>query len=340
MDNNDNQEIDDKIVETDEAKEIELYDEPEHEKNEPKHHDVEEPFDENAAEEPAPRKQEKRPRANKRINELQREKYQALMELDHVKSENEKLKRIADLSNKTALFNYEENVKQRLDQAKNQMAQAIESGDIQAQTNAQLDLSMAATEYKQAKDWKVQKEYEDSQHQQNLQYQQQEQQQGIPIEAQNWAVRNTWLNSNSEDYDEELATIVDSAVDKMDAYLYRNGLGNKVYSREYFQEIDNYVNSLRNQREEQIPSNNQYAEDDSDDYQPNVRRQIPMRQTKQSVAPVRSRNMESGRNKEILSISSEQREMASLLGVSPKLYALEKNRLEKLGKQSLNRGGR
>src|ERR1700721_4281176 len=117
MNDNENQEFDDKVVESDEAKDIELRDEeePEQREPEPEPEDIEEPFDEDADEKPEPKKQEKRPRANKRINDLQREKYQALVELENIRAENEKLKRIADQSNQTALYNYEENVKQRLE---------------------------------------------------------------------------------------------------------------------------------------------------------------------------------------------------------------------------------
>jgi hypothetical protein len=316
-------ELNEKDVPQQEEQEVTIPDEPEIEGSDVKE-DAEQPFDEHAEERPSEPVKEKRPRANKRINELQREKYQALMELENIKSENEKLRKIAELSNQSALFNYEENLKQRLDYAKGKMAQAIESGDIQEQTNAQIELSMAASEYKQAKDWKIQKEYENNQHQESL-MNEQKNRTGIPSEAQNWARRNTWMNSNSEDYDEELTNHVDAAIDRLDAYLYRNGFGNQIYSREYFQEIDNYVNSLRQQRE-------QTYERDEDDYNPNQGRHIPMKQARQSVSPVRSQNAESGRRSEKFTVSKDELELASMSGITPEKYVIEREKLRKAGK--------
>lgn len=256
--------------------------------------------------------------ADKRIHEIQKEKYQALDELQKLREENEQLRKMADLSTQSAIINYDMTVKQRLERAKQLKTQAIESGDVNAQIEADVELSSAVGEMQKANDWKLQKSYQDQQI--NETYQQ-------PPEVINqkeinrWVNENAWLSPNNEDYDEELANKMNVVTDSLDSHLFRTGQAHLRFTREYFNELDAYKRQLLSESEAPPESNRS-----NQGHQFSQRRSAPVRTSNRPpVSPVRGqRNSSIQEDRPRYTISNEERDMAQRMGVSDKAYVYER----------------
>jgi hypothetical protein len=263
-------------------------------------------------ESPAAEKRRKyRDPAKTRINQIQRERYAAIDEANRLRDENERLRRIAALSTETASRQFEDNVAQRFDRAKQLKMQAYESGDIKAQTDADVELADAMADFKSHNNWKAQEALKA----QEAQYQPRQPIVQGPIvnerEARGWIERNSWANPNTQDYDPELFTIADNAASQLDLYCYKNGQAHLIQSPEYFQQLDNYMEQARQQLESQPRQS--YG-----------RSQIPMRQPgRGGVMPVRGSNNAQASGRQKTPLTPEQKSMAQSLGVSEDLYRQE-----------------
>ena len=282
-------------------------------------------------------KVKKRSSADKRIHEIQKEKYQALDELQRIKEENEHLKKMAEISTQSAIINYDMTVKQRLDRAKQLKAQAIESGDVAAQVEADIELSSAVSELQKANDWKMQKSYQD---QQMSEVYQQPPEVSNQREIQRWVNENQWMNPNSHDYNESLASKMNAATDSLDAYLFRTGQHDLRFTREYFNELDAYRSQLISE-----------MEDNSDEYeapvrsrndsQPAQRRNVPMKTSNRPpVSPVRSQRPSSSGEPQRFTISNEEKEIARRMGVTDKAYVYHRETQARQRPDQRSRGDR
>jgi len=272
---------------------------------------LDEGFEEDASEEP--KRKGKMP-AHTRIQQIQREKYQALDELNRIREENEYLRRMAlDLNYKAeesgnaAMIHYDKSANLKLDQAKAKKAHAIENGDIQAQLDADVEIASATNELQQIRSWKAQQALEAQnrqlQQQQEAYYQQQQAPNQVdPADAYNWLENNPWFVPQNENYNPEMVEAVKSYSDQVENYLYRVGRPDLIMSKEYFQEIDNYVNSL----------------------QSSARRGLNMKPVRGGVAPVRNSASHSVQEKQQFKLTSEEKDMARRLGVSDQVYMQHK----------------
>lgn len=255
-------------------------------------------------------KPKKKSNIGQRLSEVQREKFQALDENRRLREEVERLKGVADTSTRTALNHYDDAVNQRLNAAKEKKRKALESGDIDAQTNADVELGMATAEYQEANRLKAQQQmYEQQQqpYQQNP-YQQQEQ---IPpyhdpnamYFAQEFVNENPWYDSRNEDYDQEMAYAMNHIVNGFDQNLRAAGLGNHIQrSPEYFATLRERAQELAN-------------------YKRQLGGDLNMRQTRSPVAPVRQGGFSSqNQSSKKMGLSAEEKEIARGMGLKDEQY--------------------
>lgn len=265
--------------------------------------------------------------AKNRINQIQRQRYAALDEANRLREENERLRRLATISTETASKQFEDNVLQRLERAKNLKMQAYEAGDIKAQTDADLEMADAMADYKSHNTWKAQESLKSQENSYNSQ---------VPIkqgpivnerEARGWIERNSWANPNTSEFDRDLFQIADNAASQLDLYCYKNGQAHLIQSPQYFQELDNYMEQARQHMESQRQSHG--------------RGQIPMKQPMRGgVTPVRASNNALGSSKQKMQLTQEQRDLAKSLGVTEDVYRQEVLRDMKDRPERYNRGGR
>lgn len=256
--------------------------------------------------------------AKTRINQLTREKYQALDEVRRLQEENAYLKKqTSDLGSKVAdstlaaMSHYDNSVQLKLEKAKQDKVKAIESGDIQAQIDADVKLAEVAQEMHQINNWKAQESAEVEQYKNNktqetnLNYQQpspsQYQQPAVNQETINWLSKNTWLNPQSQDYNPELTkAIVDYSAYADEACL-KAGRPDLIRSELYYQDLDEYVKHVTN---------------------PNKGERLSMKNSNGYVEPVgQSRTSQS--TKQTVRLSPDARELIKRLGITEEAYIKE-----------------
>lgn len=266
--------------------------------------------------------------AKQRINEIQREKYQAMeaaellaQEKAQLQQEVSRLKQLNDVSTSSALDSYELTALERLEAAKQAKEKAIEGGDVKAQVEADISLSNAVADYKQVQQYKNQenlsREQERSLDQQAAYEQQllaQQYQNASPDvlhrkELEDWIVSNDWYKQDSPNFNPQMAQVVNNIADALDAQLYRTGNQNAIFSKDYFDYIDEQIMGIQRQ------TNGQYQQSGN----------LTMRRSNEPVNPVsRGYPQTAARNSRDIRMSSEEMDMARRLGVKPEEYARQK----------------
>jgi|SRR5882724_1835516 len=217
----------------------------EHEQSQPEEN-LESQQETQAQEEEASQPVEEKPKKKKvnigeRLSQAQREKWHALDELKAIREENDRLRAMTDVSTRTALNHYDQSVQQRLMAAKEQKIRALESGDIMAQADADVALSMATSEFQQLNNMKAQQEVYQQPHYQQQQYTPPTRER----EVQEWASQNDWFHPSSDNYDDEMANEVHAYCNVFDNNLYRAGQADKIMSREYFDLLNEHIKAVK-----------------------------------------------------------------------------------------------
>lgn len=268
---------------------------------------------EDEPEEGQPKQNKKRNRAQERINQIQRDKYQALSALEQARLENEQLRQMnaasaqaAELSSQAAMRQYDDNVIKRLERAREMQIAAIESGDAQAQVDANFELASATNQMHEINNWKYKNEYDRRQ----LQQIQQPVYPSAPVYNPNdvlledWVYKNEWYNPSSEKYDSDLAQYISNEANKLDYQLANNGYSNIIKSELYFNEIDKAAQEYVRNR------NNQSGQ----------RRDLNMKPVRGGASPVRNRSGSFGNSQRREILDPDERDMARRMGVSDKAY--------------------
>lgn len=241
-----------------------------------------------------------------RLSQAQREKFQTLNALNQLKEENQQLRAAVDLSSQSAVYQYEENVADRLEKARQFKRNALESGDIDAQVDADLQFNLATKAYDDLNNWKVQQNMLQQQAMASAQSQESVYNAVRENEVVKWASENaSWFHPKSEDYDEWTANQVHAYCNEFDNNLYRNGYDQFIYSPEYFQVLNEHVNALRHSKANV-----------------NGRGELNMRPHRSAVSPVRSYSGQSEYSGQPShhKLSAAEKEMARLLKVDEKTY--------------------
>lgn len=271
--------------------------------------------------------QQKFDRVKKEKYESLEQKHMALDRVAQLERENEELRRTAEIASQAAMINHDERVKHRLERAKQLKGQAIESGDVQQQVDADLELSMAASELDRLNNWKAT---------QTLQSQYPEPAREMPRpevlnsrEIQHWYQKNPWANPDNDEFDKDLRYEAERAGDQLDNYLIQNGLQHQMYSREYFNEIDNYISQVKRQ-------NPDYEEPSHISH----RRAIPMKNSRSPVSSMRgvsSSGVPGASPRKTFTISKEEMELSKQWGLDPKTYVAHRENLRQKGKLGVNK---
>jgi len=273
-------------------------------------------------------KEEQKPKnrapAERRINEITREKYQAQEEarraseeLRRIREENEQLRKMAELSSHSAMVNYDSSLETRISQAKDMKKRAYESGDIDQQSEADFLLASLAAEKKTSEAWKIQKTFQDEQVKQQQAREQTQHQISQEEYLNRWVQHySPLLDEKSPDYHPEAAQRMSEYIDSLDAELLRTNRQHLYRSYDYVNQLDNYMKSHI------LPSLNQ---DSQEDYQPetqlNSQRRAPVQTSRRNnVAPVNRQQSSGARNKPSYTITASEKEIASRMEVSDKEY--------------------
>lgn len=269
---------------------------------------------------------ERKPRTKKapeesiktRLNQVQREKYQALDALQQERAEKEELKRQMEFSTKSAMFHYDDSVHIRHDKARENLVRAKESGDVNAEVEATRELALTTSEMKDLNSWKAQNPTHNYAEpaQQNYNPQSQNYSQDInhyqTQNTYNWAQRNPWAIPNSQDYDADAATHADSLSAYLDLQCYRANNAHLIKSPEYFNTLDQWMDQYHQERQSapQAP-----------------RKELNMRPTQQNyIAPTNRTSMsaQTANSPTRVSLSATEREHCRAWGIKEADYAKQK----------------
>jgi hypothetical protein len=235
-------------------------------------------------------------------------------ELEHkvrqLEEEITRQKQIAEKSSEIAMSQYDRTVQLDMDRAKSKLTKALEDGDISVQTEMTAELALLAAKAEQLNVWKSQKQIdEDNRQPTQINRGQQSQVQQVnedyePEEIDNpimakWMSDNTWFNQNSDDFDPEMYEEVLGFATAYDKKLARTGQTDKIGTKEYFDDINNYVRS-----------------EFYSDPQPTHSRTLNMKQSNTPVAPVGNGAQRAKSSKSTVSLNSEEKAFAVTMGLT------------------------
>lgn len=286
----------------------------------------EEPEEDEPKEAPESKKEDKKPKEvdyRTRLNRARREKYQAEEYARRLSDENERLRQMSQLSTQAAMLHHEDSIQQKMDYAKHQLASAIESGDAEAQANAQVALNLATHELASANSYKAEQAYRQQYDNQNQQYQNPDPFRAkYPMyrqeEVEDFFEDNPYLNEKSPYFNKQIMENFMRTAQEVDDELTAEGNAHLIGSNQYLRFMDKAVKSLVGQHV--------------------GKRSLPMKQSRVPAAPSRGSSFGSSverKNKQYKKLSPEDRENAREMGVSEEAWARELLRAERqLAKQN------
>lgn len=236
-------------------------------------------------------------RERRKVKELEYEKQKQAEEI-------ERLRQIAEKSSELAMTQYDRTVQLDIDRAKAKLAKAIEDGDVSAQVDMQAELSLLAAKSEQLNVWKGQKQLDEENNKssqvdrgqsRNIQSEYVEPERDEihnPIMSQ-WLNDNPWFVESNEEFDPEMYEEVLGYATAYDKKLMRTGQANKIGTKEYFDNINNYVRSEF------------YSEPE-----PTHSRTLNMKQSNIPVAPVGNGTQRAKANKPTISLTAEEKDFA------------------------------
>lgn len=244
-----------------------------------------------------------------------REKYKVLAERDRLAVELEELRSQRDKALEVGNYHYGQNAYSDLEKAKLLKKKAIEEGDIDALTEADIALVKATNAVDEVERWnaqaKVQNNIQDDvQTSQNNRYNISLAQQEM---AKDWLESHPELNPASGNYDATFAQKVGSYINALDQNIANSGQSEHYFSDAYFEAIDNHIDSIR---------------------KPAIRNNTPPASA-DNVAGVKksyqSHGSSQGRNTQKIILTADEKRMASNAGISEEDWL--KYKIEDLNKQ-------
>lgn len=244
-----------------------------------------------------------------------REKYKVLAERDKLAAELEELRAQRDKALEVGNYHYGQNAYADLEKAKILHKKAIEEGDTDAYTDANIALVRAASAVDEIERWNAQAKaqnntqdnIQNSQHNtHNISLTQQEM-------AKDWLESHPELNPASRNYDAALAQKVGHYINSLDRNIAGSGQSEHYFSDSYFEAIDNHIDNLR---------------------RPPVKTNTPPASV-DNVAGVKksyqSHGSSQGRNTQKIILTADEKRMASNAGISEEDWL--KYKIEDLNKQ-------
>ena len=272
--------------------------------------------DEKEPEPEEPKENKKEDRALKQLKKLKKDKQDLMARIQELENYNKKLNEEFKKADTAAMEHYEKSVKLQLEEAKRMQAVAIEEGDAQKQAEAMELIAKAAADTRAIEHYKRQNPNKpEIQKEVSPKVTENVNPQPYSEDTAAWINYNAWFNENSDDYDAEMAEEV-KAYDLVLARQYqRMGKTDKIGTKDYFKDIDNYVKEKF------------YME------KPTISEPQIERKPFSKVSPVTNRP--TNRSVSDIKLSDSQKEIAQNLGMSEEAFAKAViNRINK------NRGAR
>lgn len=254
-----------------------------------------------------------------RINRLTKERYKAELKSKRLLDENEYLRRKYELSSQLNLRQSDLNANARLEKARAAQVAAIESGDAQAQADANIAISAATLDLQEISREKMRSEYEERTRQN---YPSQYQEEPDTEIANEWIQENNdWINPQSKNYDSELTQYIASIDNQLGNELRAKNATHLIGSSEYIETLDNYKSAFINQRSQQ--SNTRQNT--------NQRRELSMRKAQGGASPIRASGQTQYRSNKSMDLTPAERAMVESIshtGVTEETF--KKAKLEDL----------
>lgn len=200
----------------------------------------EEPVEDKEEPQPEEHQEDKKDeRTLRHLKKLKKDKQDLMARIQELEEHNQKLSDGFKKADTAAMEHYEKSVKLQLEEAKRLQASAIDEGDAQKQAEAMELIAKAAADaraiehYKRQQPAVVEKEERQQPNNQNPQ--------PYNPDISNWISQNSWFNENSDEYDAEMAEEVKAYDLVLSRQYQRMGKADKVATKDYFKDIDNYV---------------------------------------------------------------------------------------------------
>lgn len=192
-----------------------------------------------------------RDRLREEKHRLREEQYlhgQTYAEKERLRAEVERLQKVANASTQTALSHYEDAASQRLEMAKERKIRALESGDVQEQTDADVALMKATQEQQNLLNLKAREEVLRQDHYQAAPAARETDRGGNDrlaaqqdYELQRWVSQNQWFHPQSASYNPDMADAVQDFCEQFDHRIAQAGLQSQIGSPNYFNEVNKFV---------------------------------------------------------------------------------------------------
>lgn len=309
--------------------------EPELEPLAPEPEEVVEPDPEIEAEDK--KKKKKHVSLKTEFNRVQRDNYKAMHELEVLRQENERLQATLAQTADAATHQFDKTIELKLEKAKAAKVAAYENADTDAMVKADELFTEAMNQRAENERWKSQQQYAKSQKdarvQQEQQYYQQQQQQyqqpqvEMNEETEGWLANNQWFDPRSQEYNQDLAALAHNYSQVLEQKYAMLGHEDKVFSSEYFNDIDRYIS----EQFEDAPAPTPIRRQEQHQQQ---RMNVNMKPVKQGVAPVgktvatKTPNISQNR----VSLSAAEVAFAKTMGQTPQEYAKYKQQIDKSGR--------
>lgn len=214
--------------------------------------------------EPAPKVEDdvgqRQPRQNNgarsRINKLTREKHEATTRAEILTQENERLKsdfqkvrQSAQVSDRAALIHYETAVKGELEGARRFSIEATASGDPEKIADANIALSRAAQKQQELDSWKANQPAAPAasaapQPQPRAETRQQPEPVQLDPALKSWIDDNPWFAAaNADDFDAEMHQEATAYATMLERKYMRQGKQDQIGTKPYFEEVNKHMRS-------------------------------------------------------------------------------------------------
>ena len=191
-------------------------------------------------------------------------KFKAIAEKEAIAAENEKLRKMLDEALDSGSYHHAKSVEAEISMAKDLRRKAIESGDIDSMFKADEAYNKALIAKHEIDKWNYQQSSQKPTNTQGMQTQSEQVSQAntlSPLQqtmAQEWVEAHPELNPESRSYDKHLAEKVAPYINNLESNINQSGQLQYLYSSEFFDMIDNYIDKIKTPRVSNPPlsSNN------------------------------------------------------------------------------------
>lgn len=265
-------------------------------------------------------------KAQIRINRITKERYKAEAKAKKLAAEADHWRQKYKISSDFNLKQMELNANARLDKARSAQLSAIESGDAQAQVDANFAMTAATTDLQDINKEKMRSEYEE-----RIKEHQSPPQEDIDTEiAHEWIHENIeWINPQSKTYDPELTEYIARVDYELGNRLRSNNETHLIGSSEYIEKLEEYKNYFLSQRT-QSSNNSQNT---------NQMRDFKMRQARGGASPVRNSSQTQHRGNKSMDLTPAEKAMIESIshtGVTEEIF--KKAKIEDMKRRKIERG--